>query len=94
MCVAAPGACRCAVPDRARLRGPLQQYRDLITVLLALDPQALASLQQHYAATVNTLLRRELRGCSSELRKGVAAEAAAGPGGEGDYNMVKQSSSK
>ncbi|KAI8476055.1 MAG: exocyst complex component Sec3-domain-containing protein [Monoraphidium minutum] len=80
--VGAERAARLAAPGRARLREALPRCRELLAVAAALDGATLARLQMHYAQAVNALLRRELRGCSSELRRAAQADAAAGGGGE------------
>ncbi|GBF98439.1 hypothetical protein Rsub_11084 [Raphidocelis subcapitata] len=71
---------RLSPPDRGRLREAVARCQPLVAALAALDPSALARLQMHYAQNVNSLLRRELRACSSELRRAVQAEAAGGEG--------------
>ncbi|KAF8055038.1 SEC3A [Scenedesmus sp. PABB004] len=88
-------AARVRPPDRARLRGVLSRVAPLIQVLAVLEPAALQPVQQHAAAEVNALLRRELRTAGAELRRAAAAELAAnGAGGaagaDGDYSLVRE----
>ncbi len=78
------GGGRLKLPTRTRARASLSRHRPLLAATHVLAPAAFRRLQMQYAQALNGALRRELRGCSSELRRLAQADMASG----GDYGLA------
>eukprot|EP00798_Chlamydomonas_sp_ICE-L_P020458 gene20458-27247_t len=84
------GVARIQPPDHSLIHAICRRYGSLVKVLHELDNKnkSVARLHQAYGQAVNMLIRRELRMCSSELRKAAQADMHNNPI---DYSLTKDS---
>ncbi|EFJ51143.1 hypothetical protein VOLCADRAFT_120498 [Volvox carteri f. nagariensis] len=84
-------ASRLAPPSHDRLRSAMSRHSELVRVVAALDPAAMARLHAAYCQPMNMLLRKELRVSVAELRKAASLDMQANPI---DYSLTSSSMAK